>query len=197
MTTLLHINSSLWGQDSRSGQLAKTLIEQLQQDSTMIARDLAAEPLPHLSAAAYEAFALAADQRSSEQQQALALSDTLSEELISADQIVLSAPMYNYGLPSTLKAWLDHVVRVGVTFQYGANGIEGLLEGKILYVVSTRGGKHAGTERDLLSQHIQLAFGMMGISDIRFIYAEGLAFGEEAATAELARAKQTITELAA
>ncbi len=200
MKQLLHINSSLWGEQSRSSQLADSLVSQISeqlQAVEVIKRDLAADPIPHLSAEAYDAFSVPAEERSLEQQQALALSDKLTDELRMADTIVLTAPMYNFGLPSSLKAWVDHVARVNVTFAYGERGMEGLLQGKKVYVISTRGGKHAGTERELQTQLFSLVFGMMGITDIEMIYAEGLAYGEEAATESLNQAKEAIRAVAA
>ncbi len=200
MKQLLHINSSLWGEQSRSSQLAAELVSQLSEKMgavEVIKRDLATNPIPHLSAESYEAFSVPAEERSLEQQQALALSDKLTDELRSADAIVLTAPMYNFGLPSSLKAWVDHVARVNVTFAYGERGMEGLLQGKKVYVISTRGGKHAGTERELQTQLFGLVFGMMGITDIEMIYVEGLAFGEEAAVEGLSQAREKISALAA
>lgn len=198
MKQLLHINSSLWGNESRSSQLADTVVAQLTEqlnEVEVIKRDLSADPVPHLSAEAYDAFSVPAEQRSVAQQQALALSDTLIDELRTSEVIVLTAPMYNYGVPSALKAWIDHVARINETFAYGERGMEGLLGGKKVIVVSTRGGKHAGTETDLQTPVLKQVFGMMGITDVEFIYAEALAFGEEAAAASLQQAREQIAAL--
>lgn len=198
MKQLLQINSSLWGEQSRSSQLAAELVSQLSEGFTAVERvnrDLSLDPIPHLSAEAYDAFSVAPEDLSLQQRQALVLSDKLTDELRAADVIVLTAPMYNYGLPSALKAWVDHVARINVTFAYGDKGMEGLLKGKKLYVVSTRGGKHAGTERDFQTPLLQQVFGMMGITDITMIYAEGTAFGEEAAAESIDQARQQIANL--
>lgn len=198
MKQLLHINSSLWGNESRSSQLAEDVVAQLTEqlrEVEVIKRDLSADPIPHLSAEAYDAFSVPVEKRSLPQQQALALSDKLIHELRTSDVIVLAAPMYNYGVSSALKAWIDHVARVNETFAYGERGMEGLLAGRKVVVVSTRGGKHAGAPTDSQTPLLKQVFGTMGITDIEFIYAEAMAFGEEAAAASLQQAREQIAAL--
>jgi len=124
-------------------------------------------------------------------------SDALIAELRSADVVVIGLPMYNFGVPSTLKTYFDHVARAGETFRYTANGPEGLLQGKRACVIATRGGRYAGTARDLQSAFVRQFLGFIGITDVEFVYAEGLAMGEEARVAALAEAGKRIEQLAA
>ncbi len=131
------------------------------------------------------------------QAQVAAESDALVAELRAADVIVIGLPMYNFGVPSTLKAYFDHVARAGVTFRYTAQGPEGLLEGKKAYVVATRGGKYSGTPQDLQSAYVRQFLGFVGITEVEFVYAEGLALGDESRAAALAEAGGRLQRLAA
>ena len=181
MKHLLSLQSSLFGAEGASNQLTDGFIAQLQQHNPglkITRRDLNENNVPHLNVEAFAGFSLDADKRNAAQQQATELSDELIEELQNSDTIVLGLPMYNFGVPSTLKAWIDYVARAGVTFRYGDNGPEGLLTGKKLYVIATRGGQYAGTPADTQSEYIRAIFNFLGISDIEFIYAEGLAMGD-------------------
>ena len=207
MKTYLQLNTSLNGVDSQSSRLASQFIESLARTdhsadaaaapARVIVRDLASEPLPHLTAERFKAFATAPAQRSTSQARIAAESDALVAELAAADVLVIGLPMYNFGVPSTLKAYFDHVARAGVTFRYTASGPEGLLRGKRAYVVATRGGKHAGTPSDLQSAFVRQFLGFIGITDVEFVYAEGLAMGEETRTAALDAAGKRIEQLAA
>ncbi len=178
MTQVLHLSSSIFGENSKSNRLAATFVDRLQAQGAGVnvtRRDLAADAVPHLSGAAFQAFSTPAEDRTPEQQQLTALSDALVEELQRSDTIVLGLPMYNFGIPSSLKAWIDHVARAGLTFQYTANGPQGLLTGKKLYVFATRGGQYLGTSLDTQSQYIRDFFAFLGVQDVEFIYAENLA----------------------
>ncbi len=178
MTQVLHLSSSIFGENSKSNRLAATFVDRLQAQGAGVnvtRRDLAADAVPHLSAVAFQAFSTPAEDRTPEQQQLTALSDALVEELQRSDTIVLGLPMYNFGIPSSLKAWIDHVARAGLTFQYTANGPQGLLTGKKLYVFATRGGQYLGTSLDTQSQYIRDFFAFLGVQDVEFIYAENLA----------------------
>lgn len=204
MTTVLQLNTSLNGaaalSSSLAGQFVQSLATTLQgADASLhtIVRDLAAEPLPHLSAERFAAFVTPPAQRTPAQASAVAESDALVAELAAADVIVIGLPMYNFGVPSTLKAYFDHVARAGVTFRYTESGPEGLLRGKRAYVIATRGGRHAGTERDLQSAYVQQFLGFIGITDVEFVYAEGLAMGEASRAAAIAEAGKRIEQLAA
>jgi FMN-dependent NADH-azoreductase len=207
MKTYLQLNTSLHGAASQSSRLASQFIATLARSdrgadeavpgSHIIVRDLAGQPLPHLTAERFTAFVTSPQQRTRDQAGIAAESDVLVAELAAADVIVIGLPMYNFGVPSTLKAYFDHVARAGVTFRYTANGPEGLLRGKRAYVIATRGGKHAGTPSDLQSAYVRQFLGFIGITDVEFIYAEGLALGEESRTAALDAAGKRIAQLAA
>ena len=207
MKIYLQLNSSLHGADSLSSRLASQFIKSLAQadrsgdaadaSQSVVVRDLASQPLPHLTAERFTAFVTAPEQRTHDQASIAAESDALVAELAAADVIVIGLPMYNFGVPSTLKAYFDHVARAGVTFRYTANGPEGLLRGKRAYVIATRGGRYAGTPGDLQSAFVRQFLGFIGITDVEFVYAEGLAMGEESRTAALVDAGKRIEQLAA
>jgi FMN-dependent NADH-azoreductase len=127
----------------------------------------------------------------------VAQSDALIAELEAADVIVLGLPMYNFGVPSTLKAYFDHVARAGVTFRYTADGPQGLLGGKKAYVLAARGGRYAGTPLDTQSDFVRQFLGFLGIRDVEFIYAEGLAMGDAHRDGALSHAGECIQQLAA
>ncbi len=207
MKTYLQLNSSLHGADSQSSRLARQFIETLVRtdrgaeaaavSARVVVRDLANQPLPHLTAERFAALATAPEQRSHDQTGIAAESDALVAELDAADVIVIGLPMYNFGVPSTLKAYFDHVARAGVTFRYTATGPEGLLRGKRAFVIATRGGRHADTPSDLQSAFVRQFLGFIGITDVEFIYAEGLAMGEESRAAAIVEAGKRIEQLAA
>ncbi len=207
MKTYLQLNSSLYGADSQSSRLARQFIETLVRtdrgaeaaavSACVVVRDLANQPLPHLTAERFAALATAPEQRSHDQTGIAAESDALVAELAAADVIVIGLPMYNFGVPLTLKAYFDHVARAGVTFRYTATGPEGLLRGKRAYVIATRGGRYAGTPSDLQSAFVRQFLGFIGITDVEFIYAEGLAMGEESRAAAIVEAGKRIEQLAA
>jgi FMN-dependent NADH-azoreductase len=155
-------------------------------------RNLQAEPLPHLDDAVLGAFFTPADQRTAEQAAIAARSDALIAELQAADIVVIGAPMYNFGVSSQLKTYFDFIARAGVTFQYTANGAEGLVKGKKVYVVSARGGKYLGTPGDSQTPYLKTFLGFLGMTDVNFIYAEGLNMGADAAQAALAAAREAI-----
>ena len=144
MQTILHLNTSIFGDDGQSSRLAAEFVARIPR-ARVIARDLARDPVPHLDAARFGAFLSKPETRTAEQRAVLAYSDMLIEELRQADTIVLGLPMYNFGIPSQLKAYFDHVARAGVTFRYTEKGAVGLLTGKQAYVFAARGGLYAGT----------------------------------------------------
>jgi FMN-dependent NADH-azoreductase len=199
MKTILQLNSSLFGAEAQSSQLAGRFAASLAQaePATLVVRDLAQNPIEHLTAERFKAFGTPPAQRTPEQQRIAAESDALIDELRAADVLVLGLPMYNFGVPSTLKAYFDHVARAGVTFRYTDTGPVGLLTGKKAYVIATRGGKHAGTPRDLQSAFVRQFLGFVGITDIEFVYAEGLGMGPESRDASLRGAAERIEQLAA
>jgi FMN-dependent NADH-azoreductase len=208
MTTILQINSGLHGDDAQSSRLASEFVAALggsreRQRSTsptrrpLIVRDLSTTPVPHLTAERLTAFSAAAAERTLDQQRIVSESDELIDELKRADVIVIGLPMYNFGVPSTLKAYFDHVARAGVTFRYTPEGPVGLLTGKKAYVFATRGGRYAGTAADLQTAYVRQFLGFVGIRDVEFVYAEGLALGADERSAAVAGAVARIGQLAA
>lgn len=199
MPTILQLNTSLFGEQGQSSRLAADFARALAESAgrELKVRDLAANPVPHLTAERITAFGTPASERTLDQQRHVAESDALVDELREADVLVLGLPMYNFGVPSTLKAYFDHVARAGVTFRYTAEGPLGLLTGKKAFVFATRGGRHAGTETDLQTAYVRLFLGFIGIRDVEFIYAEGLALGEQQRERALAAAAERINRLAA
>ncbi|MCY1415924.1 FMN-dependent NADH-azoreductase [compost metagenome] len=137
-----------------------------------------------------------ADQHSESESAALQRSNLLTEELLAADVLVLAAPMYNFGIPSTLKSWLDHVLRAGVTFKYTENGPQGLLSGKRAVVLTSRGGIYAGGPLDHQEPYLRQAMAFIGIHDVTFIHAEGLNMGGEYAEKGIAKAKSQLAAVA-
>ena len=198
--TLLQINASLFSAGGQSSQLADQFVAAWRANNVgaqVRVRDLASQPLPHLDAERFLAFVAAPTERSERQRQLAAESDALVAEIQAAQLIVIGLPMYNFGVPSTLKAYFDHIARSGITFRYTANGPEGLLTGKKAYVFAARGGLYAGTARDSQTTYVRDFLAFLGISDVEFVYAEGLSMGEPSKQSALDTAHQRIAELAA
>ncbi|CAB3790648.1 FMN-dependent NADH-azoreductase [Paraburkholderia caffeinitolerans] len=195
MTTILQINSAARSQGAQSTLLVNELTTKLQQSNPgakVVTRNLQADPLPHLDDAVLGAFFTPVEQRTPEQQAIAARSEALIAELQAADVIVIGAPMYNFGISSQLKTYFDWIARAGITFQYTANGPVGLVTGKKVIVVSARGGKYHGTPNDSQTPYLKSFLGFLGMTDVSFIYAEGLNMGPEAAGAALASAREAI-----
>ena len=200
MKTLLQLNTSLFAAGGQSSQLADMFVATWKTNNdgaNVIVRDLASNPLPHLDAEHFLAYIAQPADRSTRQQELASAADALIDEIKSADVIVLGLPMYNFGAPSTLKAYFDRIARAGVTFRYTASGPEGLLTGKKAYIFATRGGLYAGTPLDSQTTYVRDFLGFLGITDVEFIYAEGLNMGEESKQAALAKAQDQLEELAA
>ena len=200
MTTLLQINSSIHNGKGQSSQLADQFVAAFRErnpDARIIRRDLAAEAVPHLTAERFGAFIANPEQLSTEQRAVLAYSDALISELKAADVIVLGLPMYNFGVPSHLKAYFDHVARAGVTFRYTSSGPQGLLTGKKVYVFAARGGVYGGSELDTETGYVRVFLRFLGMDDVEFVHAEGLARGPEMRDASLAKAAEQARRLAA
>ena len=195
MKTILHLNSSIFGDNGQSSRLAQEFVAQFP-EARVIARDLAKDPLPHLDAERFGAFLAKPDARTPAQAAVVAASDALIAELKAADTIVLGLPMYNFGVPSQLKAYFDHIARAGVTFKYTEKGSVGLLTGKKAYVFAARGGLYQGTPRDTQSAYLREFLAFVGITDVAFVYAEGLAIGEASKSASLAGARDQLRNLA-
>lgn len=175
---ILYINSSITGENSQSTLLASALTEQVHNKfgSHIVERHL--QNLPHLDGERLAAL-FSDESRSPEQQQVLDEANTLLEEVKQADAIVIALPMYNFGVPSQFKAWLDHLARAGVSFRYTENGPQGLLENKPVYILAARGGFYANTGNDFQTPYVKQFFALLGITDIHFIYAEGLNISAE------------------
>jgi FMN-dependent NADH-azoreductase len=200
MSTLLQINASIHADHGQSSQLASRFVQAFMRarpDWRIVLRDLAGDTVPHLSAERFAAFVSTPQQRTAAQREVIAYSDALIAELKQADVIVLGLPMYNFGVPSQLKAYFDHIARAGETFRYTANGPVGLLQGKQAYVFAARGGLYAGTALDTQTNYVRDFLRFVGIGDIEFVYAEGLAISPESKASGLAAAAAAIERLAA
>lgn len=197
MKTILQVKSSIFSDGGQSSTLANEFVQSLrEQDTSVIVRDLAREPVPHLDAERFGAFLSKPETRTEDQKAVLRYSDLLIDELRRADTIVLGLPMYNFGLPTQLKAYFDHVARAGVTFKYTEKGAVGLLTGKVAYVFAARGGLYQGTPRDTQTAYVREFLGFLGITDVQFVYAEGLAISEASKTQSLAAAQRSLRSLA-
>ena len=195
---ILQINSSARSEGSQSARLANTIVERLkaaQPDLELTVRDLASKPHPALDEAALGALFTPVEQRTDAQHARVALDDTLIAEVQSADVLVLGVPMYNFGITTQLKNWIDAIARAKVTFQYTANGPEGLLKGKKVYIALTRGGVYRDTQADSQVPYLKMVLGFLGLTDIEFVYAEGMAMGPEAEQQAIASALQQIEEV--
>jgi len=203
MSQILFITTSPRGLDSYSTQVGQALVAKLQADkpgATLVIRDFAAAPLPHVGEDYVVGRMLPEGERSAAQATSVALSDELIAELLASDTIVLAAPMYNFGVPSTLKAWIDHIARAGYTFAYGANGPTGLITGKKAYIVVARGGIYSEGPFAAYNFHepyLKALLGFLGITDVETIMVEGIAYGPEATEKALAAALGKVAALAA
>jgi len=182
---VLHVDSSALGDHSVSRRLSAALVEQWRRVDPGISvqyRDLAADPLAHLTGEILEAQRVDAALLTDWQRRERAISEELIDEFLAADAIVVGAPMYNFAISSQLKAWIDRIVRAGRTFHYTDTGPVGLAGGKRVVIVSSRGGIYATPEKsafDFQEAYLRLIFGFVGITDISIIRAEGLAMGVE------------------
>jgi FMN-dependent NADH-azoreductase len=199
--TILHIDSSPLGDRSISRKLTAQTLTELKvkhPESTILTRDLAANPLPHLDGMTIGAFFTPPDQRNAALHEAAKLSDQAIDELIAADIIVVGAPMWNFGIPSSLKAWIDHIVRAGRTFKYGAAGPESLLpKDKKVIIVSSRGGMYSESPMkamDYQETYLRAVLGFIGLTDVSFIRAEGVGMGEEAAKSAVHLAETQLSQ---
>jgi FMN-dependent NADH-azoreductase len=198
MKTLLLLHTSLQGPASLSSSLANDYVLQWRssnQGGRVVSRDLATNPVPHLTAERFAAFTTDADERNAEQRAIAAYSDQLISELQEADDILIALPMHNFGIPSTLKAYIDHVARAGITFRYTSSGPVGLLTDKRAILFATRGGKYAGTPLDTQTDYMTMVLAFLGIEDTQFVYAEGTAMGDESLNASIQSARQKIRTL--
>jgi FMN-dependent NADH-azoreductase len=203
MATVLHINSSVRQNGSLSRQLGGEFVAKWKESNpsgSVVTRDLATSPVPHLTEQMMGAYFTPAEQRNADQAHTIKTSDALVDELLAADTIVIGAPMYNFGITSGLKAWIDHVARAGRTFKYGASGPEGLVTGKKVIVFVASGGVYsegAAAGYDHVTTYLRSVLGFLGMTDVTFIVAEGVAMGEEAVTAAIAKSRGQIDAVVA
>ncbi|MCV6587853.1 MAG: FMN-dependent NADH-azoreductase [Marinobacterium sp.] len=199
MATLLHLQTSLSGTEGQSAQLAARYIAQWQQrnpQGQVIVRDLIADPVPHLDSERMQVLrGMVEAPLSATQQAVLDQSDALLDELQAADEIVIGVPLYNFSIPTQLKSYLDHLARAGVTFRYTENGPEGLIAGKKVVLLATRGGLYREQGIDFQVPFMKQFLGFMGMTDVDVIYAEGLAMGP-LAKQSLSDAQQQVDQLA-
>ncbi len=195
MATLLYIRSSIFGDDGQSSRLAGEFITQWQkadEHAEVITRDLIADPLPLLDAEVVAALMSESDQRTRQQQAIVDLADRLLTEVRSADRIVIAVPMYNFGVPAQMKAWIDLLARSGVTFKYTEQGPVGLLEDKPVTLIATRGGQYQASGQDHQIPFLQQFLGFIGLKNVKTVFAEGLNMGEELQAQALSEARETL-----
>ena len=195
---ILQINASARSNGANSTRVADAITARLQAarpDAVVETLDLAREPHPVLDEPALGALFTPAAQRSAEQAARVAIDDARIAQLQSADAIVIGVPMYNFGVPVQLKAWIDAVARAGVTFRYTATGPEGLVKGKKVYVALARGGVYRDSPTDSQVPYLKTMLGFLGMTDVEYVYAEGLAMGEESVQRAFADAQAQIDAL--
>jgi FMN-dependent NADH-azoreductase len=196
---LLHLDSSILGDSSASRQLSRVVVDAwlaAEPDAHASYRDLASDALSHLSAASLVAGGTPAELRNAAQQHEIELAESTLNEFLAADAIVIGAPMYNFTIPTQLKAWIDRVAVAGKTFAYDENGPKGLAGGKKVVIVSTAGGIHAGQPSGQAhEEYLLLVLRFFGITDIEIVRAEGLAYGDEPRANALEAAQTKVAEL--
>jgi len=197
MSKVLVLKSSVLAEGSQSSRLADYFVEQLQASEAAVQvreRDLAAEPLPVLDGELVGALRGGAEGLTSRQQQVQALSNELIAELKQQDLLVVTAPMYNFSIPTQLKNYFDLIARAGETFRYTEAGPQGLVEGVRAVVIASRGGLHKGNPSDVVTPYLTNFLNFIGISDIEFVYAEGLGMGDEAVNSAQQQARREISQ---
>ncbi|MDY7533495.1 FMN-dependent NADH-azoreductase [Pseudomonas sp. Bout1] len=195
---LLHIDSSILGDNSVSRQLSAGVVKAWQAAEPgveVVYRDLAADAISHFSGVTLGALGTAAELRDAVQKHEADLSASTLAEFLAADAVVLAAPMYNFTIPTQLKAWIDRIAVAGQTFRYTEAGPEGLCGGKKVIIVSTSGGLHVGQPTGAAHEdYLSVLLGFLGITDIEFVRAHGLAYGDEARTKALSDAHVLISD---
>ncbi len=201
MKSLLVINSSVAREDSVSRVLVEDTVERLlaaDPRAAVVRRDLGRSPVPHLTVDTLAG--VRGTPVSDAERQSRALSDELIAELRAADTIVIGAPMYNFGVPTSLRAWFDYVLRAGETFSYSEAGPKGLLAGKRVIVIESRGGLYSegpAQAIDFQEPYLRHLLGFIGITDVSFVHAEKIGYGPDARAAAMVHARQAIAALAA
>lgn len=202
-THILFVTSSARGDASYSNQVAARLLDELgdaHPEATLTVRDLARDPLPHIDQSFLDGLSLSEEQRGPAERTAIERSDDLIDELLAADTVVIAAPMYNFSIPSTLKAWIDHIARAGRTFQVGDDGAQGLVRGKRVILVLARGGVYSSgpmRQLDYQSTYLRSILSFLGMTDVRIIEVEGTESGLESALQAVEAASRRARELVA
>ncbi|WP_297844394.1 FMN-dependent NADH-azoreductase [Pseudomonas sp.] len=195
---LLHLDSSILGDHSASRQLSNSVVQAwkaVETDGQVTYRDLAKDALGHFSAATLAAGGTPGEARDAAQQAEVDNNEAILQEFLDSDVVVIGAPMYNFTLPTQLKAWIDRISVAGRTFAYDENGPKGLCGGKKVIIVSTSGGLHEGQPSGVGHEgYLKLLFGFIGITDLEFVFAHGLAYGDEPRANAMTAAKKQITE---
>ncbi|GKX53070.1 FMN-dependent NADH-azoreductase [Budvicia aquatica] len=197
MSNVLVIKSSILSNYSQSNILADFFVEQWKQEhpaDVITVRDLAANPIPVLDGELVGAMRPSGQELTQRQKEAMELSDTLIEELKNTDVIVMGVPMYNFNISTQLKNYFDLIARAGVTFRYTESGPEGLITGKKAYILTSRGGIHKDSPTDLVAPYLKLFLGFIGITDVEFVFQEGIAYGPDVAQKALEDAKAFIQQ---
>lgn len=202
MSHVLLVTTSPRGAESLSTRFATDIAEALRDrsDGTLTVRDLAANPPPHITPAYIQGRITAPEQRTGDQAAAVDVAQAFVDELKAADVVVLGSGMINFGLPSPLEAWFDHVTWPGVTFGYGDTGPKGLLTGKKVYLVTAAGGvfsEGAWAPFDFQTPYLLHLLGFIGLSDVELVRVEGTVFGPDAAKAAIASTETAIQALLA
>lgn len=201
MAHILHIDSSPRGDRSHSRHLSSEFINAWKQshpDDVVTYKDLGHSPVSHVSQDLLTAMFTPPETHSPEATDAIAISDALVDEFLAADRYVFGIPMYNFNVPSTFKAYIDQIVRAGKTFNYTADGYEGLVHGKKMLVVTSRGGDFSAgspaSAYDFQEPYIRAIFGFLGITDVTFINANSLNMGDDARDLSLKSASEAIAQ---
>ncbi|CAQ84509.1 MULTISPECIES: FMN-dependent NADH-azoreductase [Photorhabdus] len=198
MSKVLVLKSSIMAQHSHTNQMADFFIEKWQAnhaDDHITVRNLAAQPIPVLDNELVHALRPTGNEMTARQQEALALSDELIAELQDHDVIVMTAPMYNFNIPTQLKNYFDLIARAGVTFRYTENGPEGLIKGKRAIVLTSRGGIHKDGPSDLLVPYLRLFLGFLGLTDVEFVFVEGVGLSPDTANQAQQAARETLEKI--
>ncbi len=202
MHRLLFVTSSLFAEASKSRLIGAEFVtawRRAHPGTTVVERELSADTMPHLTQATLAAVATPAEARTAAQRDLAAFADALIAEVEAADVIVIAAPMYNFTISSTLKAWLDHIARAGRTFRYTSNGPEGLLRNKTVFVTTARGGFYRADSPamalDFQEPYLRAMLAFVGITDVTFVHAEGLAIDPDTAARGMAEARRLLAEL--
>jgi FMN-dependent NADH-azoreductase len=195
---LLHLDSSILGDHSASRQLSRSVVQAWQAthaDTQVVYRDLASDALGHFSSATLAAAGTPVEGRDAAQTLEVEGNEATLQEFLSSDVVVIGAPMYNFTIPSQLKAWIDRITVAGRTFRYTETGPEGLCKGKKVIIVSTAGGLHVGQPTSVGHEDLlKVLFGFIGVTDLQFVFAHGLAYGDEPRANALTAAQKQIDE---